>query len=124
VVAAGQRIAVGGAGPQLWFLGSANNGSGSGEGTLTYTDGSTAPFTVALTNWTPSTALPQDQLVATAPTWNRPAGSGYPAATAVSVYATKVPLAAGRTLAYVTLPATVTGDQAGTRLHAFDIAVN
>ncbi|WP_433894316.1 glycoside hydrolase family 3 C-terminal domain-containing protein [Streptomyces sp. CA-111067] len=124
VVAAGQRIAVSGAGSQLWFLGSANNGSGSGEGTLTYTDGSTAPFTLALTNWTPSTALPQDQLVATAPTWNRPAGSDYPAATAVSVYATKVPLAAGRTLSYVTLPATVTGDQAGTRLHVFDIAVN
>ncbi|WP_329361573.1 glycoside hydrolase family 3 C-terminal domain-containing protein [Streptomyces sp. NBC_00669] len=123
VVAAGQNIAVSGSGTQLWFLGAANNGSGSGTGTLTYTDGSTAPFTLGLTNWTPSTPLPGDDLVATAPTWNRPAGSGYPAATAVSVYATKVPLAAGKTLAYVTLPATVTGDQAGTRLHVFDIAV-
>ncbi|MFI1092447.1 hypothetical protein [Streptomyces sp. NPDC020917] len=48
----------------------------------------------------------------TAPTWNRPAGSGYPAGIAVSVYATQVPLAAGRTLAYVTLPPTVSGDEA------------
>jgi beta-glucosidase-like glycosyl hydrolase len=122
-VAAGQNIAVSGSGSQLWFLGSANNGSGSGTGTLTYTDGSTAQFTLGLTNWTPSTALPGDDLVATAPTWNRPANSGYPAGTAVSVYATKVPLAAGRTLAYVTLPTTVTGDQAGTRLHLFDMSV-
>ncbi|BBB02122.1 putative glycoside hydrolase [Actinacidiphila reveromycinica] len=123
VVAAGQNIAVGGSGAQLWFLGSANNGSGSGTGTLTYTDGSTAPYTLTLTNWTPSSPLPGDDLVATAPSWNRPAGSGYPAATEVSVYATKVPLAAGKTLAYVTLPSTAAGDQAGTRLHVFDIAV-
>ncbi|SEG90737.1 beta-glucosidase [Actinacidiphila yanglinensis] len=123
VVAAGQNIAVRGSGGHLWFLGAASNGSGSGTGTLTYTDGSTAPFTLGLTNWTPSTPLPGNDPVATAPTWNRPANSGYPATTAVSVYATSVPLAAGRTLAYVTLPTTVTGDQAGTRLHVFDMAV-
>ena len=123
VVAAGQHIAVSGSGSHLWVLGAANNGSGSGTGTLTYTDGSSEPFTLALTNWTPSTPLPGNDLVATAPTWNRPAGSGYPAGIAVSVYATQVPLAAGRTLAYVTLPATVSGDQAGTRLHVFDLAV-
>ncbi|WP_328649357.1 glycoside hydrolase family 3 C-terminal domain-containing protein [Amycolatopsis sp. NBC_00348] len=123
VVAAGQHVAVGKSGSQLWFLGSANNGSGSGAGTITYTDGSAAPFTLGLTNWTPSTPLPGNELVATAPRWNRPAGSPYPAETAVSVYATPVPLTAGKTVAYVTLPTTVTGDQAGTRLHVFALAV-
>ncbi|MEW2516673.1 glycoside hydrolase family 3 C-terminal domain-containing protein [Actinacidiphila alni] len=123
VVSAGQHIAVRGTGSHLLVLGAANNGSGSGTGTLTYTDGSSEPFTLSLTNWTPSTPLPGNDVVATAPTWNRPAGSGYPPDIAVSIYATQVPLAAGRTLAYVTLPSTVSGDQAGTRLHVFDLAV-
>jgi beta-glucosidase-like glycosyl hydrolase len=123
VVAAGQSIAVGKGGSQLSFLGSANNGSGSGTGTITYTDGSTAPFTLGLTNWTPGAVLPGDEFVATAPTWNRPPNSGYPAEIAVSVYAASVPLAPGKSVAYVTLPATVTGDQAGTRLHVFDLVV-
>jgi hypothetical protein len=123
VVAAGQNISVGKGGSALWFLGSANSGSGSGTGTVTYTDGSTAPFTLGLTNWTPSTPLPDDELAATATQWNRPVGSSYPADTAVSLYATKVPLAVGKTVAYVTLPTTITGDQAGTRLHIFDLAV-
>ncbi|MCW2945061.1 MAG: Beta-glucosidase [Actinoallomurus sp.] len=124
VVAQGQRIAVGKSGSSLSFLGSANNGSGSGTGSITYTDGSTAPFTLALTNWTPSTVLPADELVATAPQWNRPANSGYPADVAVSVYSTTVPLTATKTVEYITLPTAVTGDQAGTRLHLFDLVVN
>jgi len=124
VVAAGQEIAVGKSGSTLSFLGSASNGSGSGTGTITYTDGSTAPFTLALTNWTPGAVLPADQVVATAATWNRPPNSGYPATIAVSVYTTSVPLAAAKTVASVTLPTTVTGDQAGTRLHVFDLVVS
>lgn len=123
VVAAGQNIAVGKSGSDLWFLGAANNGSGSGTGTIIYTDGSTTPFTLGLTNWTPSTVLPADELLATAPRWNRPPNSGYPADIAVSVYAAKVPLYASRTVAYITLPTAVTSDQANTRLHVFDLAV-
>lgn len=123
LVARGQRIAVGKSGASLSFLGAANNGSGSGTGSITYTDGSTAPFTLALTNWTPGSVLPGDEPVATAPRWNRPPNSGYPADTAVSVYSTTVPLTATKTVEYVTLPATVTGDQAGTRLHVFDLVV-
>ncbi len=58
MVAAEQNIAVGRSGSALRFLGSANNGSDSGSGTVTSTDGSTAPSTLALTDRTPSTALP------------------------------------------------------------------
>jgi hypothetical protein len=121
VVSHGQRVAVGKSGSHLSFLGAANNGNGSGTGTITYTDGSTEPFTLALTNWTPGTKLDADTLVATAPRWNRPAGSGYPADIPVSVYATTVPLDATKTVSYVTLPLSVTGDQAGTALHIFDL---
>jgi hypothetical protein len=123
VVADGQTIAVDKSGSHLSFLGAANNGNGTGTGTITYTDGTTTPFTLALTNWTPSTKLPADDLVATAPAWNRPPNSNYPPNIAVSVYATTVPLDAGKTVSYVTLPTTVTGDQAGTQLHVFDMVV-
>jgi beta-glucosidase-like glycosyl hydrolase len=124
VVAAGQHIAVGRSGSALWFLGAANNGSGYGTATIIYADGSTVPFTLSLTNWTPGAVLPGDEVVATAPRWNRPPNSGYPPGIAVSVYATSVPLTAGKTVAYVTLPTAVTGDQAGTRLHVFDMVVS
>ncbi|TKA06311.1 hypothetical protein [Actinacidiphila oryziradicis] len=67
--------------------------------------------------------LPANEPVAAAPRWNRPPSSSYPADIAVSVYAAKVPLDASRTVAYITLPTAVTGDQAGTRLHVFDLAV-
>jgi beta-glucosidase len=42
--------------------------------------------------------------VATAPYWNRPAGSGLPANHKVGLYAASVPLSAGKQVAYVTLP--------------------
>jgi hypothetical protein len=71
---------VGANGSNRWFLGAANNGTRTG--TITYTDGGTAPFTLGLTNWTPSTVLPADEPVATDPQWNRPPNSGYPADTA------------------------------------------
>lgn len=124
VVAAGQLIAVNRSGSTLSFLGAANNGSGSGTGTITYTDGSTSSFTLALTNWTPSSPLASDTLVATAHTWNRPAGSPYPAAMDVSVYATSIGLDKDKTVSYVTLPVSVSGDQTGTRLHVFEMVVS
>ncbi len=36
----------------LGFIGSASNGTASGTATLTYTDGSTQPFTLTMTDWT------------------------------------------------------------------------
>ena len=123
VLSQGQRIAVGKSGSRLSILGSASNGSGTGTGTITYTDGTSAPFTLALNNWTSSTLLSQDELVATAPLWNRPPNSGYPQTIPVSVYSTTIPLTSSKTIEYLTLPTTVTGDQAGTQLHLFDLVV-
>ncbi|MET3806150.1 beta-glucosidase-like glycosyl hydrolase [Nakamurella sp. UYEF19] len=123
VVAAGQRIAINQAGRSFSILGAANNGSGTGTGTIRYTDGSSTPFTLALNNWTSSALLPQDELVATAHEWNPKPGSGYPDALDVSLYTTTITLNPGKTVAYLTLPSSSTSDQAGNRLHLFDLQV-
>lgn len=47
----------------------------------------------------------------------------YPADIAVNVYSTAMPLTVSKTVEYVTLPATTTGDQSGTSLHVFDLRV-
>lgn len=123
VVAAGQRIAVGRKARSVSILGSASNGSGRGTGSVTYTDGTTTPFTLALTNWTPATLLPENELVATSHEWNPKPGAGYSDAIDVSVYATTIPLDPTRRAAYLTLPTTSTSDQAGNKLHLFDLRV-
>lgn len=123
LVAAGQSLAVRGSGQHLLVLGSASNGDGHGTGTIHYADGTTSTYTLTLTNWTNTTPVAGDTLVVTAPGWNRPAGSSYPADMKVSLYATTVDLTAGKTVSYVQLPSTVTGSQAGTKLHIFDMTL-
>lgn len=123
VIAAGQAVAVRGSGSSLHILGAASNGSGSGVATIHYTDGTSTQFTLALTNWTNTSAGQGDELVATAPYWNRPAGSPYPADLPVSVFATSTPLESGKTIDYVQLPSAVTGTQSGTQLHLFDMTL-
>jgi hypothetical protein len=123
VVAAGQAVALHGSGQHLFVLGAASNGDGHGTGTIHYTDGTTSTYTLTLTNWTNSTAVAGDTLVATAPGWNRPAGSTYPADMKVSLYSTTVDLSPGKAVGYVQLPSTVTGSQPGTKLHIFDMTL-
>lgn len=49
--AGGQVIPVAAGGSSLAFLGAATNGSQNGTATITYTDGSTQQFTLALSDW-------------------------------------------------------------------------
>jgi beta-glucosidase-like glycosyl hydrolase len=123
LVAAGQAIAVRGAGDHLYVLGAASNGDGQGTGTIQYTDGTTSSYTLSLTNWTNNTATNGATLVATATGWNRPAGSTYPATAKVSLYSDEIELTPGKTVNYVQLPSTVTGTQSGTELHIFDMTL-
>jgi beta-glucosidase len=60
--------------------------------------------------------VPGSTLVVTTPHWNRPAGSTLPADHQVSLYATSLPLSAGKSVAYLTLPS-------NSRLHIFATAV-
>jgi beta-glucosidase len=51
VVASGQTIDISGSGSTLGFLGASTWGPVTGTGTVTYTDGSTQPFTVGFGDW-------------------------------------------------------------------------
>ncbi len=102
VVAGGQTIAMSGSGSTLGFLGAANNGTVTGAGTVTYTDGSTQPFTLSLADWWANTAVGSGDIAATMPYINNQNGTHI--TRKVSVYYASVPLQAGKTVAYVTLP--------------------
>ena len=104
VVAEGQTIDLTGSGANLVVAGAANNGTASGTGTITYSDGSTQAFTLTMADWYADSPAAGDQLVATTSDWNTPPGSTL-GQHAVSVYATAVPLTPGKTVQSVTLPA-------------------
>jgi beta-glucosidase len=118
VVAEGQTIDLTGSGSSLVVAGAANNGTASGSGTITYSDGSTQSFTLTVADWYADSPATGDQLVATTSDWNTPPGSTL-GSHAVSVYATEVPLTPGKTVSSVTLPAISNG--VGDSLNALHI---
>lgn len=121
VVADGQTIALSGQGSVLGFLGATANGNATGTGTITYTDGTTQPFTLTLTDWYTSAPAPQDQIVAISRFRNSPSGGDTHLA---AVFSTAVPLRSGKTVAYVTLPKIGSTVAAGhTAMHIFAMAI-
>jgi beta-galactosidase GanA len=122
-MAEGQTIAVSGSGAKLGFLAAANNSAESGTGTVYYTDGSTQAFTLGVGNfWYPAgqNGNPANTQVAKVDYANYPAGSS---GHEVYLFEQSVPLAAGKTVAAVTLPSL--GDVAGYNpaLHIFALAI-
>jgi beta-glucosidase len=117
VTAQGQVIVQGGSGPALAFLLAGTSSLQSGTVTVTYTDGTTSSGTVTAPDWYNNAAAPGSALVVTTPHWNRPAGSTLPADHQVSLYSSSVPLTAGKTVAYLTLPS-------NSGLHVFATAVS
>jgi beta-galactosidase GanA len=118
-MAEGQTIAVSGTGSTLGFLAAANNSPESGTGTIYYTDGSTQAFTLSVGNfWYPSgqNGNPANLQVAGVNYANYPTGSS---GHEIYVFEQSVPLASGKTIEAVTLPALggVAGDNAA--LHIF-----
>ncbi|HEX3491205.1 MAG TPA: glycoside hydrolase family 3 C-terminal domain-containing protein [Streptosporangiaceae bacterium] len=113
--AEGQTIALGGAaGSVLGFLGAGGFGTQSGPVTITYTDGTTQTATLSMADWYADSAVPGGTVVATVP-WNQAPGTTL-GPHQVSVYSATVPLAAGKTVASVTLPTNF-------NLHVFAMAV-
>jgi beta-glucosidase len=104
VTTAGQSVALSGSGAGLSLLAVGTNGAQSGPVTVTYVDGSTSTSTITVADWYSNQAVPGCVLVATAPYWNRPAGSTYPHDQKVSLYAASVPLTASKQVSFVTLP--------------------
>ncbi|NML29795.1 GH92 family glycosyl hydrolase [Paraburkholderia antibiotica] len=119
-VAVGQTITMprGTRGRSLVLLGSANNGPSSGTALVTYTDGSSAPFTLAFDDWTLNggSAAPRNPIALT--TTYRNAGNGSNDGVKAYLFAQAVPLSAGKTVASVTLPKQVSAG----KLHVFGIS--
>jgi hypothetical protein len=114
ISAAGQTIPVAApAGtPSIGFLGSAVNSSTSGaSGTVTigYTDGTTSEATLGMSDWTLAAGAgkPQFHNVILAKTPYRNTMSGIPQQINTYVFAATVPVDTSKTVASITLPATV-----------------
>lgn len=118
-VAAGQTIALRGSGDALGFLVAGADGPVSGAGSVTYTDGTSAPYTLTVDDW----AGPADESTAVALPHRLDAAGRRTGAGRLS--AVTVPLDRTRTLASVTLPSGAPSGArpAGPSLHVFDLAV-
>jgi beta-glucosidase len=122
VVADGQTIDLSGSGTDLGFLGAGAFGAASGTGTITYTDGSTQSYSLAMADWYNNAPVSGDEIATTTTSWNF--SSSTQTAHPVSIYFASVPLEAGKTVASVTLPTVSASAGNGiTALHVFAVAV-
>ncbi|HEY1566776.1 MAG TPA: glycoside hydrolase family 3 C-terminal domain-containing protein [Solirubrobacteraceae bacterium] len=122
VIADGQIIDMSGSGDELGFLGAAGFGAATGSGTITYTDGTTQPYSISMADWFNNAPVSGDQIATTTSSWNF-SGSGQ-SSHMVSVYFASVPLDPGKTVASVTLPTVGSGVGSGINaMHIFSIGV-
>jgi beta-galactosidase len=119
VAADGQAISVSGSGNTLAFVGSSNSGSPSGPGTIVYTDGSTAKFSLTLDDfWY---APGDNEALAAMPYVNSPSGKYQQT---VYIDYQSVPIDPGKKVAAVVLPTISTGPAGhSTAMHIFAIGV-
>jgi beta-glucosidase len=122
VISDGQLIDLSGSGTDLGFLGAGAFGTASGTGTITYTDGSTQTFAIAMADWYNNAAVAGDEVATTTSSWN--SSSSTQVQHPVSIYFASVPLEAGKTVASVTLPTVSSGVGNNVNaLHIFAVAV-
>ena len=117
-VATGQTFALSGAGITLGFLGTGDWGTASGTGTITYTDGTTQQFGLSFSDWWSNAAQPGGDILASVPYINTASGKQ---TQQVSVYYAGVPLQAGKTVRYVTLPDAGDAVNGSTAMHIFAV---
>jgi hypothetical protein len=103
---------------QIGFLGSAVNAGttgASGTVTITYTDGTTSTGTLGMSDWTldAGSGSPQFGDVTVATTPYRDATDGSSQAINTYVFADTIPVDASKTVASITLPATVNNGSIG-----------
>jgi hypothetical protein len=122
VLADGQTIDLSGSGTELGFLGASAFGSASGTGTITYTDGTTQQFSIAMADWYNNAAVSGDQVATTTTSWNF--SSSTQVTHPVSIYYASVPLESGKTVASVTLPTVSASAGDGINaMHIFSMAI-
>ena len=118
--AGGQTIAISGSGHTLGLIGAGDYGSPTGTATVTYTDGTTQANTVTFADWWSNAAIGGD-IAATVPYINTSTGRENQQ---VSLYYAAIPLQAGKTVRYLTLPDVSDGATTGTTaMHIFTIAI-
>ncbi|HEX4789717.1 MAG TPA: SGNH/GDSL hydrolase family protein, partial [Actinospica sp.] len=118
VVADGQRIAVSGSGDALTLVVASTAGATSGNGTISYTDGSTQAYTLSNADWYTG---PTDTMAVQLPNWNTASGTQ---SAAVKLTPDTVPLDPAKSVAAVTLPAISAAPGAGTAaLHVFALGI-
>ncbi|RSM50694.1 beta-glucosidase [Amycolatopsis balhimycina DSM 5908] len=119
-VAGGQTIAISGSGQTLGLIGAGDYGSPSGTATVTYTDGTTESHSVSFADWWANAATGGD-ILTTVPYLNNSNGR---LDQRVSLYYAPIPLQAGKTVKYVTLPDVSDGAPMGTAaMHIFTMAI-
>ena len=122
VIADGQIVDISGSGTDLGFLGAAGFGAATGTGTITYTDGSTGSFSIAMADWYNDAPVAGDQIATTTSSWNYSSSTQTPHP--VSIYFASVPLDPGKTVASVTLPTVSSGVGNGINaVHIFAMAI-
>ena len=103
----------------IGFLGTASNGPSTGTATVNYTDGSSQQVAITFGDWTlnagSATTPTSDTVVADTPYRN--ASGGAPQQIGTYMFATSLPLQAGKTVQSVTLPSTTSAGG----LHVFAI---
>jgi beta-glucosidase len=99
--ASGQTVVLPGSGSRLGLLGAASYGTASGIATVTYSDGSTQPFTLTLADWWSGTPAPGTDIVGTFGYINTSQGRRIQT---VHLYATSIALPHGPAARYLTLP--------------------
>ncbi|TDU03465.1 parallel beta helix pectate lyase-like protein [Streptomyces sp. 846.5] len=119
--AGGQTVDLTGSGAELGFLDTATYGPASGGGLITYTDGTTQNFTLSVPDWYGSAPAGSHAVIVCAYR-NRP--GNIQDHTTVNVYEQTVALAAGKTVASVTLPDIGNGAAGGqSALHVFALGI-
>jgi hypothetical protein len=121
IVANGQTVPVSGSGGRLGIVGTSTYGDVAGTAVITYTDGSTQRFTLDFNDWWNDSPSGGGDILATLPQVNTAGGSIVQNA---GVYALTVPLTAGKTVKYLTLPAISDGAHPGQpAMHVFAVGV-
>lgn len=113
----GQTIPLSGSGTTLGLIGAATTGTVTGTAFITYTDGTTQAFTLAFADWWANSPAVGGDIVTSMPYINTATGRANQEA---SLYYASVPLAAGKTPAWLTLPDVPPGSQT---LHVFTVAI-
>jgi beta-glucosidase len=121
VVAAGQVIDVSGSGSTLGFLGTSEWGPITGTGTVTYTDGTTQPYTIGFGDWANGTPPTGGDVAIRAPYGNQP---GNATSWQATIDYFPVTLDPTKTVQSITLPPGNPVPQGGTpAMHIFAISI-